>query len=122
MGLLLFVLVHAANLQDRDGARSLLERVKGLYPRLVLLWADGGYAGQLVQWVASLFQWELQIVKRPENQKGFAVLPRRWVVERTLGWLSEYRRLSKDYEFLPGSSEAMNHLAMIHIMVRRLVT
>ena len=124
MGLLLAVVVHSAGIQDRDGARLLLEKLngklKGAYPRLVLLWADGGYAGTLVAWVASCFAFVLQIIKRSDDQKGFAVLPRRWVVERTFGWLGNYRRLSKDYEYLPESSEAMIHLAMIHIMVRRL--
>jgi putative transposase len=125
MGLLLVVIVHAASIQDRDGARLLIERLvklKALFPRLLLFWADGGYAGALVSWVAAFTGWILTIVKRSDDQTGFVVLPRRWVVERTFAWLSRYRRLSKDYEFLPESSEAMIKLAMIHIMVRRLAT
>ena len=90
------------------------------YPRLRLIWADGGYAGQLVDWVSAVTNWVLVIVKRPADATGFTLLPRRWVVERTFGWLSKYRRLAKDYEEKPSSSEAWIRLAMIHIMVRRL--
>jgi putative transposase len=118
--LLLAVVVHAANIQDRDGARLVLAKLKDAFPRLVLIWADGGYAGQLIEWVASFAGWVLQIVKRSDDEKGFVVLPKRWIVERTLAWLGKYRRLSKDYEYLTESSEAMIRLAMIHIMVRRL--
>jgi len=94
--------------------------LKDRFPRLKLIWADGGSAGQLIEWVASFGNCVLEIVKRSDDQKGFVVLPRRWVVERTFAWLSRYRRLSKDDEFLPESSEAMIYIAMIHIMVRRL--
>ena len=97
-----------------------LALLKERFARLRLLWADGGYSGKLVDWVRSFAGRVLEIVKRSDDQKGFVVLPRRWVVERTFGWLSRYRRLSKDYAFLPASSEAMIYLAMIHIMVRRL--
>ena len=120
MGLLLMVVVHAANIQDRDGAKLVLSRVKGRFPRLQLIWADGGYAGQLVDWVQTVCRMMLDIVKRPKGTEGFQVLPRRWVVERTFGWLGRYRRLSKDYEELPETSEAMIYAAMIHLMVRRL--
>lgn len=120
MGLLLTVLVHAANIQDRDGAKLVLEKTRGRFPRLKLIWADGGYAGKLIDWVAQTCDWVLEIVKRNADLKGFHVLPRRWVVERTFGWLGRYRRLSKDYEELTQSSEAMIHLAMIHLMIRRL--
>jgi len=120
LGLVLMVIVHAANIQDRDGARLLLEKVKGRFPRLRLIWADGGYSGKLVDWVKTVFHWVLEIVKRSDDVKGFQVLPHRWVVERTFGWLGRYRRLSKDYEGLPESSEAMIYIAMIHLMVRRL--
>ena len=97
-----------------------LALLKERFARLRLLWADGGYSGKLADWVRSFAGWVLEIVKRSDDQNGFVVLPRRRVVERTFGWLSRYRRLSKDYEFLPASSEAMVYLAMIHIMVRRL--
>lgn len=120
LGLVLAVVVHSAGIQDRDGAKLVIALLKDRFPRLKLIWADGGYAGQLIKWVASFGNWVLEIVKRSDDQKGFVVLPRRWVVERTFAWLSRYRRLSKDYEFLPESSEAMIYIAMIHIMVRRL--
>jgi putative transposase len=120
MGLLLMVVVHTANIQDRDGARQVLEKVKGMFSRLSLIWADGGYAGKLVDWVKESCGWVLEIVKRSDDVKGFQVLPHRWVVERTFGWLGRYRRLSKDYEGLPETSEAMIYAAMIRLMVRRL--
>jgi putative transposase len=120
MGMILTVIVHAASVQDRDGAKLVFEQVRSSFLRLKLVWADGGYAGKLVDWVASVCGWVLEIVKRSDEAKGFEVLPRRWVVERTLAWLGRYRRLSKDYEELPRSSETMVYLAMIHLMVRRL--
>jgi len=120
MGLVLLVVVHVANIQDRDGARLLLAKAKGLFPRLQRIWADGGYAGKLIGWVQETCGWVLEIIKRSEVVKGFKLLPRRWVVERTFGWLGRYRRLSKDYERLPESSEAMVYWAMTRLMVRRL--
>ena len=121
MGLILAVVVHAANIQDRDGAKLLFAKVKGCFPRMKLIWADGGYAGKLVDWLAGFCQWTLEIVKRCDDMVGFQVLPRRWVVERTFGWLGRYRRLSKDYEYLTETSEAMIQIAMIQLMLRRLV-
>jgi putative transposase len=121
MGLLLIVVIHAANIQDRDGAKQVLEKVKGTLTRLILIWADGGYAGQLVDWVKECCGWVLEIVKRSDDIKGFQVLPHRWVVERTFGWFGRYRRLSKDYEGLPETSEAIIYTVMTHLMVRRLV-
>jgi putative transposase len=118
LGLLLLVVVHAANLQDRDGAKLVCLRAKRQYPRLRLIWADGGYRGKLVHWVATLCHWTLAIVK--QNGVGFQVLPKRWIVERTFAWLLRFRRLSKDYEFLTETSEAMIQVAMIDLMVRRL--
>ena len=120
MGLLLMVVVHTADIQDRDGAMTLFERVKGKLPRLRLIWADGGYAGKLVDWVKEKCGWILEIVKRNDDVNGFQVLPHRWIVERTFGWLNRYRRLSKDYEGLPETSESMIHAAMTHLMLRRL--
>ena len=120
MGMLLMVVVHAGNVQDRDGAKLVLARAKELFPRLKLLWADGGYAGKLIDWVKESCNWVLEIVKRSDDVKGFKLLPRRWVVERTFGWLGRYRRLSKDYERLPQSSEAMVYLGMTRLMLRRL--
>ncbi len=120
MGLLLMVVVHMANIQDRDGAKQVLEKVKAIFSRLILIWADGGYAGQLVNWVKAGCGWILEIVKCSNDIKGFQVLPHRWVVERIFGWLGRYRRLSKDYEGLPESSESIIFAAMIHLMVKRL--
>jgi putative transposase len=120
LGLLLTVVVHAANIQDRDGAKLVLDRARGKFPRLALIWADGGYAGKLIEWVKETCSWILEIVKRSDDVQGFVVLPRRWVVERTFGWLGRCRRLSKDYEEQLASSEAMVHLAMIQLMLKRL--
>jgi putative transposase len=120
MGLVLAVVVHSAGIQDRDGAKLVFDRVRKRYKRLALVWADGGYAGKLVVWVKESCGLELAIVKRNDDLKGFHVLPRRWVVERTFGWLGRYRRMSKDYEFYPQTSETMVHVAMIHLMVRRI--
>ena len=123
LGLVLVVVVHAANIQDRDGAKLVLARLTQQFSRLRCIWADGGYAGQLVTWVRGLRVWRklrLDIVSRPEGVKGFLLLPKRWVVERTFGWLNRFRRLSKDYEYLTQTSETMIHVAMIHLMVRRL--
>ena len=120
LGLLLAVVVHAADMQDRDGAKLVLAKLKGLFPRLRLIWADGSYGGQLIPWVRELGGWLLEIVKRSDDVKGFAVLPHRWIVERTFAWLGKYRRLSKDYEQLTDSSEAFIQVAMIHVMLRRI--
>ena len=120
MGLVLAVIVHAGNIQDRDGARLVLAKIAQCMPRLKLIWPDGGYAGQLIDWVKATCGWMLEIVKRSDDVKGFQVLPRRWVVERTFAWLGRYRRLSKDYEYLTETSETMIYAAMIHLMVRRL--
>jgi putative transposase len=119
MGLLLAVVVHPANVQDRDGAKLVLQKLTGRYPRLQLIWADGGYAGQLIAWVHELGGWLLEIVKRPDESR-FVVLPRRWVVERTFAWLGRHRRLSKDYEALPESSETFILIATIYLMLHRL--
>lgn len=120
IGLLIVVKVLAANIQDRDGAKRLLEEVKERMPRLYLIWADGGYRGKIIRWVATTCLWLIQVVKRNDDVKGWAVLPRRWVVERTFAWLSRNRRLSKDYERKCESSEAWVYAAMIHLMVKRL--
>jgi putative transposase len=120
LGLILAVVVHSADVQDRDGAKLVLQKLRGLYPRLKKIWADGGYAGKLVAWTQSFGGWVLEIVKRSDAAVGFTVLPKRWIVERTFGWLGRYRRMSKDYESLPQSSENMIYLAMINLMVHRL--
>jgi putative transposase len=123
LGLLLTVVVTAASVQDRDGAKPLLEVLRHQFSRLRLIWADQACAGDLLAWVWRLRPRRkicLEIVKRPKGVKGFQVLPWRWIVERTFGWLGRYRRLSKDYEYLTKTSEAMIRVAMIHLMVRRL--
>ena len=120
LGLILAVAVHTADIQDRDGAKLVLEKLGNHFRRLRLIWADGGYAGKLIEWTASLGGWVLEIVKRSDDVKGFKLLPKRWIVERTFGWLNRYRRLSKDYEELPETSEAMIFLAMINLMTQRL--
>lgn len=120
IGLLFAVAVTPANVQDRDGAKAVLSRLAGSAKKLRLLWADGGYSGKLLAWVDEHFRFHLRIVRRPPEQRGFAVLPRRWVVERTFGWLSFNRRLAKDYETLPSTSETFMYIAMIRVMIRRL--
>jgi putative transposase len=120
LGLLLVVVVLAARIQDRDGAKMVFLRAKRRFGRLQLIWADGNYRGRLVRWTAATCGWVLQIVKRGEAQQAFVVLPKRWIVERTFGWLNKWRRLSKDYEVLPQTSEALIQVAMISLMVRRL--
>ncbi len=120
LGLLLAVAVHAANVQDRDGARLVLARLVGRFPRLWVIWADGGYAGQLPIWALVVGGWGVELVRTPEGAATFAVLPKRWIVERTFAWLGRNRRLSKDYEGLAETSEAVIRLAMIHLMLKRL--
>ena len=123
LGLILAVVVHAADIQDRDGAKLVLADLRGHYSRLRLIWADGGYSGKLIEWVRELRKvnkLRLEIVKRTDDMAGFELLPHRWVVERTFAWLGRNRRLSKDYEVLPETGEAMIRLAMIHLMVRRI--
>ena len=95
-------------------------RLKKYFETLLIIWADGGYAGKLIEYVREKYGWTLEIIKRSDVAKGFKILPKRWIVERTFGWFNRYRRLSKDYEFDPKTSETMIYIAMIHIMVRRL--
>jgi putative transposase len=123
LGLVLLVVVHPASIQDRDGAQLVLQMVKHTFMRLRLIWADGGYAGQLLAWVWELrtrCKVRLEIVKRSDDVKGFKLLPHRWVVERTFGWLGRHRRTSKDYEYLPETSETLVYVIMIGLMARRL--
>lgn len=119
MGLLLAVVVHSASVQDRDGARLVLARLAGKFPRLRLIWADAAYEAA-VDWARSFGGWALELVKKAADQVGFVVLPRRWVVERTFAWMVRSRRLARDYERLTASSEAMVQIAMIHLMLKRL--
>jgi putative transposase len=141
-GLLLTVVVHVANLQDREGVVLLLEPIKGVFARLKKVWVDSAYTGKGRKWIEEQMQWEVEVVRhapRPRGMwvwpgmeiteemvavfkrpKGFRHLPRRWVVERTFAWIGRYRRMSKDYEYLPSSSESMVQLTMIRLMLRRL--
>lgn len=139
-GLLLSVKVHPANISEWEGAKLLLEPLKAKFSRLKLIWADGGYnKGGLAEWLKNLLGWELEIVQHPWAGKkgvwvkkgevvpadqlppgGFVLLRRRWVVERTFGWLGRYRRLSKDYEQLSETSESFIYAAMSRLMLRRL--
>mgnify|MGYP001612965196 FL=1 len=123
LGLILLVCVHPANVQDRDGARLLLAALRERFGWLRCIWADGGYAGTLVQWVRALCPnrgTRLEIVQHHKAVHRFKLLPRRWVVERTFAWLGRSRRLSKDYEHTVSSSESFIYIAMVHLMVRRL--
>jgi putative transposase len=125
LGLLMRVVVTAGDVQDRDGAKLVLEGLaenEELIKRLELIWADGGYRGALITWVEEVFGWKLDIVEKQEGQVGFQILPKRWVVERTFGWLVRQRRLARDYERLPETSEAFIYIAMIRLMVRRLAS
>ena len=149
-GFVLRAKVHSAKVMDYEGIKTLLDRAKGLFPRLTHLWMDGGYNGEDKggEWVEKTLGWRAEIVSRPRKPapkevlmawarewakegvaldwqkllppQGFVVLPRRWVVERTFSWISQNRRMSKDYERLPESAEAFIYVAMIRLMVRRL--
>ena len=121
-GLILAVFVSAADMDERDGAKALLCDVAKRFPRLSKIWADSGYDGPFGDWVKKQFDIDLEIIKRTDDLKGFKIVPRRWVVERTFGWFGRFRRLSKDYELLPERSESMIYLAMMQLMLRRLVT
>ena len=122
LGLLLVVVVHKASIQERAGAKMLLLRaLERGFTRLSLIWADGGYSGKpFFNWVLQHCDWLVEIVKRSDDTEGFVVLPRRWVEERTFGWLVRFRRLSRDYEELPETSAAMIYAAMVRIMLKRL--
>jgi putative transposase len=119
LGLIFALCVHPANVQDRDGGRLLIEQLGTRLRRMQLIFADGGYAGRFVDWVRGWYGRTVEIVKR-HAAGTFVVLPKRWIVERTFSWLGRYRRLSKDYETEPDSSEAMILIAMINIMLHRL--
>ncbi len=120
LGLLLGVVVTAASIQDRDGACPLLAMLRERFSTITLVWADGGYAGRLVSWAAGVLRLSLTVVKRSDDTRGFVVVPRRWVVERTFGWLMRHRRLVRDYERLPEHHEAMVLWATVMIMTRQL--
>lgn len=124
LGLLLVVMVTSASVQDRHGGKAILQLLAARFSSIALIWADAGYANQidsgLVTWARTAASIVLQIVKRSDDVEGFQVLPRRWVVERTFGWLIRSRRLSRDYERRTDNSEAMIKIAMIRLMATRL--
>jgi putative transposase len=122
MGLLLAVVVTAASVSDPNGAKLLFKRLGGSCKKLRRIWVDGTYRGKLLDWVSDHCWFLLEPVLRSDEQKGFVLLKRRWVVERTFAWLTQCRRLGKDYEVLPASSEAMIYLAMTRLMIRRLAS
>jgi len=122
MGLLLAVVVTAASLSDPKGAKLLFARLGGSCKKLRRIWVDGTYRGKLLSWVSEHCWFLLEPVLRSDEQKGFVLLKRRWVVERTFAWLTQCRRLGKDYEVLPASSEAMIYIAMTRLMIRRLAS
>jgi putative transposase len=117
LGLLIMVIVTSATVADRDGAVELFDATDGTLPRVKRVSADQSYAGILVEWVQQFFAFVLDIIRRPKEQRGFHVLPKRWIVERTLGWFNRYRRLSKDYERRTDVSEGMVYLASIRRML-----
>jgi putative transposase len=132
-GLVIGVAVHEANIADRDGAKLLVEKVGDQLPRMEKVWADRGYNGKIGEWIKERFGWTLEIVKPPRRwvrvpadeepppyPAGFIVLPRRWVIERTIAWIMRNRRMSRDYEFLSQTTEALIYMAMIRLMLRRL--
>jgi transposase len=121
LGLLVGVLIHAANIQDRDGAPDVLNSIRSRWPWLRHVFADGGYAGDKLQAaLADKGRWTLEIIKRSDTAEGFEVLPRRWVVERTFAWLARCRRLAKDWERTIASATAFLFIAHIRLLTRRI--
>ena len=119
-GLLLAVVVHAANLHDSKAANDVIKLLKGRFKRLVKILADGGYRGELIEKTKTTFGWILEVVLRSDHSTNFSVILKRWVVERTFSWFESYRRLSKDFEYRTDTSEAMIQLAMIKLMLNRI--
>jgi transposase len=125
LGLIMRVFVSAASMPEREGGKQVLQQVHQMSPerqsRLFVVWADSGYSGNpFLVWVMDTLHWVLEVVLRPKEQRKFVLLPKRWVVERTFGWLMNHRRLVRDYELLPATAENMIYLAMIRNMLRRL--
>ena len=122
LGMVVAAVVHSAGIQDRDGAKLVLQKLVGKFPRLKKILADGIYNGGIAEWAEEVGGWILELVLRPAGEKRFKVLPWRWIIERTFAWLGRYRRLSKDYEGSEESSESWIYVAMTHFMLRRLDT
>jgi len=122
LGLVLAVVVTAASISDPKGARLLFARLGGSCKKVRRIWVDGTYRGKLLSWVSDHCWFLLEPVLRSDEMKGFVLLKRRWVVERTFAWLTQCRRLGKDYEVLPASSEALISIAVTRLMIRRLAS
>jgi len=120
LGLIIAIVIHNADIQDRTGAKEVIKELKFKCPRLVKILADQGYTGELAEWTLFIFGWTLEIVKKVVGISGFNVLPKRWIVERTFGWLGFQRRLVRDYETLTECSRSFVHLAMIRIMLNKI--
>jgi len=120
LGFLMAIVIHDANINDREGARLLLKNAMYKYPRLRKILVDQGYTGELLEWAMNVFGWVIEVVTKVVGMSGFNVLPKRWIVERTFGWFNFQRRLAKDYELLPCCSEAMIRLSMIRIMLNKI--
>jgi putative transposase len=119
LGLVLAVVIHSAGIQDRDGSKAVIQQLKGKWKRVIKIFADGGYRGQLIEWAKKHFKIDLEIVKRNELHL-FKILPKRWIVERTFSWIDTNRRNSKFYERRDDTGVAMVHLSSIRIMLNRL--
>lgn len=116
------IVVTSASVQDRDGAKLLLNRLDGAAKKMRKIWVDGGYRGVLLEWVKVHFRFILEVILRSDDDKGFVILPKRWVVERTFAWLNNHRRMSKDYERYCQTSETFAYLAMTRLMLNRLTS
>jgi len=120
MGFILSVFVHSADIQDREGAKEVLQELRFKFPRLRKILADGGYTGELALWLLQFTGWTLEIVSKVAGIAGFKVIPKRWIVERTFGRFNFYRRLAKDYELNTECSKAFIHLSMCKMMLNRI--
>ena len=120
MGFLLAVAVHSAGIQDTNGAYFPIMKLVNLFPKLKLIWADSGYKQGIIDWAKSIFGWTIEVIKRSDDIKGFKIVPKRWIVERTFAWISNNRRMSKDYEHETYTSESLVYASMVKLMLRRL--
>jgi len=120
LGLIMAIVIHNADIQDRQGAKEVIKELQFKYPRLKKILADQGYTGELLNWIVQFFDWSIEIVKKVAGVSGFNVLPKRWIVERTFGWFSFQRRLVRDYEQLVECSQSFVHISMIRIMLNKL--
>jgi len=119
-GFMLRTLVHAADISDSEGAAWLVMHHRHAFPRLARIRVDNGYKASFRTWMAEQTPWKVDILEKPSDQKGFAVIPKRWVVERTLAWIGRCRQLSKEYDRNPESTETWMYLASVHLLLRRL--